>query len=157
MSKTKAGGNSHYELLYIISNKFTEDEIKPITEKITKIITDAGAVITLSEEWGKKKLATPIKNFAYGYYHLLEFDSPGTAIENINRVLRLTNEILRHLIVIKPVKSEKKIRQEKEISKKIADKAAEQLKLEREKTKGKVDLKDLDEKLDKILNTDDLL
>lgn len=157
MSKTKDGGNTHYELLYIISNKFTEDEVKPIADKVAKIVTEAGAAITSNQDWGKKKLATPIKSFAYGYYQLLEFSAPGAVVADLNRVLRLTNEILRHLIVVKPIKSESKIRREKAISQRIADKAAEQLKLEKEKTKGKVDLKDLDEKLDKILDTDDLL
>lgn len=158
MSKTKSSDIPHYELLYIISNKFTEDEVKPIAEKINKIITDAGAAITLSEEWGKKKLAFPIKNFSFGYYNLAEFNCSGASMESINRSLSMSKEILRHLIISKPVKSEIKIREEREISKKIASKAAEQQKkFEEEKTKGKVDLKELDEKLDKILDTDDLL
>lgn len=75
----------------------------------------------------------------------------------------MSNEVLRHMIVAKPVKSEQNIKKEKAISEKIASKAAEHLKLEQEqeqeqeKSKGKMNLKDLDEKLDKILDTDDLL
>lgn len=159
MSKTKSSEIPHYELLYIIANKYTEEEIKPISENVNKIINAAGAKITFSQEWGKKKLCYPIKHFGFGYYNLVEFDCPGIGMESINRSLRMSNEILRHLIVSKPVKSESKIREEKAISEKIANKAAEHLKLEQEQenTKGKVDLKDLDEKLDKILDTDDLL
>jgi small subunit ribosomal protein S6 len=159
MSKTKSSEIPHYELLYIIANKYTEEEIKPISENVNKIINAAGAKITFSQEWGKKKLCYPIKHFGFGYYNLVEFDCPGAGMESINRSLRMSNEILRHLIVSKPIKSELNIKKEKAISEKIASKAAEHLKLEmeQEKTKGKVDLKDLDEKLDKILDTDDLL
>ncbi len=163
MSKTKSSEIPHYELLYIIANKYTEEEIKPIAENVNKIIGAAGAKITFSQEWGKKKLCYPIKHFGFGYYNLLEFDCPGAGLESINRSLRMSNEILRHLIVVKPVKSELNIKKDLAISEKIASKAAEHLKLEmeqeqeQEKTKGKVNLKDLDEKLDKILDTDDLL
>jgi small subunit ribosomal protein S6 len=164
MSKTKSSVIPHYELLYIIANKYTEDEVKPIVLNVNKVINAAGGKITYSENWGKKKMCYPIKHFGFGYYHLAEFDCPGTGLENINRSLRMSNEILRHMIVFKPIKSEQDIKKEKAISEKIANKAAEQLKqeieMEQEKTKskeGKVDLKDLDEKLDKILDTDDLL
>lgn len=157
MSKTKSSEIPHYELLYIISNKFSEDELAPINAKVVKILESNEAKITLSEDWGKKKLAYPIKNFSFGYYHLIEFDANGEKLKKITRSFRMANEILRYMIVIKPYKSEKEIKKEKEISEKIAIKTAEHEKLEQEKTKGKVDLKDLDEKLDKILETDDLL
>jgi small subunit ribosomal protein S6 len=161
MSKTKSSEIPHYELLYIISNKFSEDEVKPIAQKINKFIEDNGAKITLSEDWGKKKLAYPIKNFGFGYYNLVGFDCPGANLTNIERSIRMSNEILRHMIVVKGIKTEKNIKRDREISEKIANRAAEQQKIEIEKEKstdkGKVDLKDLDEKLDKILDTDDLL
>jgi small subunit ribosomal protein S6 len=165
MSKTKSSVIPHYELLYIIANKYTEDEVKPIVENVNKIIGSAGGTITYSENWGKKKMCYPISHFGFGYYHLAEFDCPGVGMETINRSLRMSNEVLRHMIVAKPIKSELNIKKEKAISEKIANKAAEHLKQEQEqeqekeleKTKGKVNLIDLDEKLDKILDTDDLL
>jgi len=149
----------------MISNKFAEDELKPIIEKVAKIIEKRGGKITLTEEWGKKRLAYPIKNFSYAYYVLAEFDSEGEAVKNIDRDLRMMNEIMRHQIVSKTVKTEEEIKKEKEISEKIAakkEKEAEkeaEAKKEKEKKekKEKVDIGELDEKLDKILETDDLL
>jgi small subunit ribosomal protein S6 len=157
MAKSKKVEAPHYELLYIISNKYSEDELKPIIQKVGKIIKDNRGNITKAEEWGKKRLAYPIKHFNYGYYNLVEFDIEGGKIEKINRTLRMTREILRHQMVVKKVKTPTEIKKEKEISEKIATKAKEKEKLEEEKIKGKVDLKDLDKKLDKILDTDDLL
>ena len=54
MAKNKKSVTPHYELLYIISNKFTEEEIKPIIEKVSKVITDNKGEITYTEDWGKK-------------------------------------------------------------------------------------------------------
>jgi len=138
MSKAKTSQIPHYELLYIVSNKYSEEEIKPIIAKVNKLIVDNEGKITNSQEWGKKKLAYPIQHFNYGYYNLVEFDCGGEKLKKINKEMRIDSDILRFQIVAKKIKTEKE-------------------KLEKEKTKGKVNLKDLDEKLDKILETDDLL
>lgn len=163
MAKNKKNEIPHYELLYIVSNKYTEDELKPIIENVDKIIKENNGTITHKEEWGKKKLAYPIKHFNYGYYNLAEFDVEAGQVEKINKALRMLAEVLRHTIVAKTVKTEEEIKAEKEKAKAIAQKAIKEKRKEKEEPvkkeerKTKVDLKDLDEKLDKILDTDDLL
>lgn len=151
----------HYELLYLISNKFSEDEVKPIMEKVNSLIAFNQGKITESVELGKKRLAYPIKGFRFGYYNLVEFDMAGENLAKLDRALRLTDEILRQQLVVKVLKTAKQIAQDKKIAEKIAAKnvAAEKMAKEkiRERDKEKVDLKDLDEKLDKILETDNLL
>jgi len=165
MAKNKSNITPHYELLFIISNKYSKDELKPIVENVGKIITNNKGKITYSEEWGKKKLAYPIKQFSYGYYFLIEFDLPEGELIKINDTLRMSNEVLRHMTVAKKVQSTEEIKEEKEkiekrearaIKAKQEEKEKEEKK-EPKKDKEKVDLKDLDEKLDKILDTDDLL
>ena len=165
MSKNKTSEIPHYELLYIISNKYSENELCPIIDKVKKIINDQGGNITFSEEWGKKRLAYSIKHFRYGYYNLVEFNLDGKKLAKVDRILRLADEILRHQIVNKKQKTAKTIEKEKEIAKKIIAKKENEIKKGEEKEKiktktkdkEKVELKDLDEKLDKILETDDLL
>jgi len=164
MSRTKSSETPHYEMLYIISNQFTEDEVKPINEKVDKLITDNGGVVTYREVWGKKKMCYPIKNFAFGYYFLVEFDVDGEQLKKIDKNLRMSSEILRHQVVSKTkrtaeeIKSEKEMVEKKMVDKKIAEDQAEEKKEEDAKKESKkMDLKDLDEKLDKILDTDDLL
>lgn len=167
MSKLKTTGKNHYELLYIISNKFTEDEIEPIMAKVEKLITDHGGVMTFSQCWGKKHLCYPIKGFNHGYYVCLEFDLDGNNLKEVEHFLRMSNEFLRHQVVKKHVKTEAEIKHDKIVEEKIAAKAVKAVKEEAEKTKEKtskastadkkkVDLKDLDEKLDKILESDNL-
>ncbi len=161
MSKVKSGEMPHYELLYLISNKFSEDEVKPIIEKVNSLILSNQGKITLAEDLGKKRLAYPIKGFRYGYYNLVEFDMAGESLINVDRALRMMNEILRQQIIIKKVKTAEQIAQDKKIAEKIAARNVKEEKEEKEKVKEtdkeKVDLKDLDEKLDKILETNDLL
>ncbi|MDO8668285.1 MAG: 30S ribosomal protein S6 [bacterium] len=175
MSKVKSGETPHYELLYLISNQFSEDEIKPIMEKVNLLITNNQGKITQSISLGKKRLAYPIKGFRFGYYILVEFDMPGVNLINVDHALRMMSEILRQQVVSKEVKTEEQILHDKKIAEKIAARNIKEEKLVEEKIsarrvtpaetapsvkaadKGKVDLKDLDEKLDKILETDNLL
>lgn len=161
MSKTKSNAIPHYELLYLISNKFSEDELAPIAEKINKMIIDNQGEITQQEAWGKKRLSYAIKGFIYGYYNLVEFNLAGEKLKDVERALRMASEILRHQIVKKKVLSAQQIAKDKKIAAKIAAKAEKEEKevIEKEKTteKEKINLEDLDKKLDKILDTDDLL
>lgn len=164
MSKTKKSRIPHYEMLYIVSNQFSEDEVKPINEKLHKLIADNQGVITYTEIWGKKRMCYPIKNFGYGYYFLVEFDMAGENLAKVDKILRMSNEILRHQIVAKMKRTAEEIKMEKEkaekkiVEKKIAEeKEGEKKEEEAKKEAKKMDLKDLDEKLDKILDTDDLL
>jgi len=168
MSKTKPSGPSHYEMLFIIPNRFTEEEAKTVSEKTEKMVADNGGQITHREYWGKKKLAYEIKHNGYGYYSLLEFDLGGANLAKLNQVLKLSNDILRHQIISKKVKSNEEIARDEKIQAKIDSKrAAEKSKVKEEETKqaekGKtkddkrVELKDLDQKLEGILNADDLI
>ncbi len=165
MSKVKKSDIPNYELLYLVSNKYTEDELKPIIKNVDKAISEKGGKISSTEEWGKKRLAYPIKQFSHGYYVLVKFASEGEKVSEISRALRMMREVFRHQIVVIKIKSEEEVEKEKEISKKIAAKQAkvekEKVSTEKEekkeKSKEKVDLEDLDKKLDNILDTDDLL
>ncbi len=164
MSRTKSVDFFRYELLFIIPNKFTEGEANTITEKIKKIIIGEKGNITFAESWGKKQLAYPIKQNSYGYYSLFEFDLDGEKLAKINETLRMSNDVIRFQIVKKKIKTAEQLEKAKKISEKIAvkniakEKKDEEKDEERERGKEKkLDLKDLDEKLDNILDTKDLL
>lgn len=172
MSKTKPSGLIHYEMLFIISNKFTDDEAKDIFKKTGQYIVSLEGNLTLENYWGKKKFAYPIKHENFGYYGLYEFDLERNLISEINNKLRLDNNIVRFLIIKKDIKNEAQIKKDQKIQAKIEDKKAK-AKEEKEKeekttkaspkasskkeTEKKIDLKNLDEKLDDVLNIDNLL
>ena len=99
MAKNKSSQLPRYELLYVVSNKFTSEETEPIAQKVEDLITTNDGNIVYRENWGKRRMSYPIKGFQFGYYRLLEFDLPANEIEEINRYLRLSNDILRHQII----------------------------------------------------------
>lgn len=170
MSKTKKSGKTHYEILFILPNKFTDDEAKTVAAKVEKVIADAGGETTAREYWGKKRLAYVIKQNAYGYYGLFEFDLEGAGLAKIDQILRLDTNVLRHQVVVKKAKTEEELAKEVKIRAKINSKKAAAEKKPEEKTKTsaapsaatksndkRADLKDLDEKLEGILNAKDLI
>lgn len=167
MARNKKSGIPHYEMLYIISNKYTEKEVEPIQEEVKKIIEKHDGKVTYSENWGKKKLMYPINHFNHGYYALYEFDAEAKNMNKINDEMRLDNKVLRFMIVSKKARTESEIKEEKlraqEILKQEAKETEEKIEAKEKKEETpkkeekKVDLKELDDKLDKILDTDDLL
>ena len=166
MSKVKADTIPHYEMLYIVNGKFTEEEAPQAVDKVKELIKRFDGQETYSEVWKKKKFAYPINHENYGYYFLIEFDCDAEKVKGIDKEMRLSTDIVRHMIVNKPKLTEAEITAQKQKEQALVDKEIEAKKQEIEeaekqeekpKTKKAVDLTDLDDKLDKILDTDDLL
>ena len=105
----------HYELVYIVPNQYTDEEVETISDKVKKIISENGGTITIEDSLGKKKLAYPIKQVHQGTYLLLELDLETESLEKIKKTLGLTAEVLRFQIVKKKKKSLEEIKKEQEI------------------------------------------
>ena len=147
----------HYELLYIVPNQYTDEEVETISDKVEKIVKNNGATITIEDNLGKKKLAYPIKHIHQGTYLLLELDLESENLEKIKKTLELTPEVLRFQIVKKKKKTLEQIKKEQEIQEKIEEKVKEEETKETEKPKEKVDMKQLDEKLEELLKDDSIV
>jgi small subunit ribosomal protein S6 len=70
-----------------------------VNEKVEKFIGTGGGILTRRDDWGKRRLAYPILKFTEGFYSVLQFNLPPTAVRDLERSLQLTEEILRYLIV----------------------------------------------------------
>lgn len=90
-----------YELLYIIAAKYTDAEIESLMEKIKGMITTAGGTVTEMHNLGRRKLAYPISHVRNGNYVLVYFEAEPTAVAKLNEMLRLSTDLLRHLITTK--------------------------------------------------------
>ena len=157
----------NYELLYIVSNQYTEDEKEQIKKKINATIEKYGGAIGYEEFLGKKKLAYPIKKILHGYYQAAEFaladETKGeTKLAQINNELRLDKEIIRAQIIIKPPMTAAEIKRKKDRA--FQDRthpAGERIIYAKEKKKTeeavKIKTKNLDEKLAEILKDDNIL
>ncbi len=88
-----------YELMYLLTPDLQEDELTTAGERISSQITNRGGEITKVDGWGRRRLAYPIKRHMDGYYTVLRFKlEPGLTVE-LDRSLRLTEQVLRHIIV----------------------------------------------------------
>ena len=142
----------HYELLYIIPGKYTEEEMEGISGKISEIVKKHGGEITSTDNLGSKKLAYPIANTQVGNYLVIEFNSEQEKIKELGGELKLTPEILRFGITIKKLKTQAEIDAAKVRKEKMAQKQkAEEVKAE---PAPKVSLEELDKKLGEILEGD---
>lgn len=88
-----------YELVVIISPEVTDEEVPVTLEKMNQFITDRGGSITEVNQWGRRKLAYPIENFMEGNYVLTQFKMEPKQTAELEASLRLSEEILRHLLV----------------------------------------------------------
>lgn len=89
-----------YEVMYII--KVAEDEvIDGVVAKFDKLLTDNGATIEKIDRWGKKHLAYLIQDLSEGYYVLVDFKAEPAAVKELDRVMKITDEVLRHMIIKK--------------------------------------------------------
>lgn len=100
--------SSKYELAVLLDPDLEVDAEKA-QGKIEKLLESSGAKILSSEPWGKRKLAYPIKKQDWALYLFYRLELNGAAVSELERVLSITNEVLRHLIVkIEPIKSKVK-------------------------------------------------
>lgn len=90
---------SRYELLYIIPTSFTDDEVGTVEQKIAGLFTKVGATIDSTRRLGKFRLAYAIKKQRHGHYVLVMFTAEHGMIAKLDELLRITPEVLRHLIL----------------------------------------------------------
>jgi small subunit ribosomal protein S6 len=109
-----------YELLYILQPTFTDDEVAAAAGKVSALLQGQAATITQEVDLGKKRLAYPIKKAAYGYYRLVEFSAEPTGLKKVNELLTLAPDVLRHLVVAKPVKSQATIERSQALRARLA-------------------------------------
>ena len=95
MAKTSA----NYELMYIIDALFDEEQIAAMVTKFKELI-EANGTINELEEMGKRKLAYLIDDKPEGYYVLVKFTSGPDFPAELDRVLRITDGIMRSLITV---------------------------------------------------------
>ncbi len=87
-----------YETLYIIDAQLSEDATKALVEKFTSLIAENGEVTEVNE-WGKRRLAYPINDQNEGYYVLVHFTSNSAFPEELERIFKITDGIVRSIVL----------------------------------------------------------
>ncbi len=161
----------HYELLYIIPGTKAEDEVPALTEAVRALLTANGATIVKADFWGKRKLAYEIDHIRYGYYEAIDFDMDTLKLSALEQALRLNATVLRSQITKRKVLTPEQLAAATQLRERIAAKrevakekeaAAMMTKPETPvaevaapaETEAPVEAKQLDEKLEEMLESD---
>lgn len=92
---------NQYELALVVNAKI-EDEARVATLEAAKgIITRFGGTVTNVEDWGKKKLAYEIQKMKEGYYYFIQFDADTTVPGEVEKRVRIMDNVIRYLCVRK--------------------------------------------------------
>ena len=92
--------NGKYETIFIVNPNLGEEAITAIVEKFKALIADNGTVVSV-DDWGKRRMAYEINDLREGYYTLIEFESLPSFPAELERIARITDGILRSLVVKK--------------------------------------------------------
>ncbi len=96
MAKT----TENYEVMYIINPNLGEEAIAAIVEKFKTLVEENGTLVEM-EEMGKRKLAYEINDLLEGYYVLIKFTSAPEFPAELDRVLGITDGVMRSLITLR--------------------------------------------------------
>ena len=148
-----------YELTYIISSEITAEETEAETKNIESFIQDKEGIVLKSEKPTPKTLSYPIKKQGSGFFAVLEFQLEPEHISELKEKLQKNGKIIRHMLIIKnpaKIQKERKRRKKPLVSptpvETIKEKV-ENLPVQAEKKiKQKVELKEIEKKLEEILS-----
>ncbi|MNZ81269.1 30S ribosomal protein S6 [compost metagenome] len=87
-----------YEVMYIIRPDVEQENVQAIVDKFNGIISNGGEV-TKSEVIGKRRLAYEINKLRDGYYVLVHFNATTEVVNELDRIMKITDEVIRSLIV----------------------------------------------------------
>jgi len=93
-----------YEVLYIVRADLDDEKVQDAVKRVNTLIERSGGSVERTNLWGKRKLAYEVKHQKEGAYVLQDFQFEPSRIPELEAALKITEEVLRHLIVRKPEK-----------------------------------------------------
>ncbi len=88
-----------YEVMYIVRPNLEEESRKSLIADLNKILTDFNSELVKVDEWGLRDLAYEIADFKKGYYVVIEVNAPIEAITELDRVMKINENIIRHIVI----------------------------------------------------------
>ena len=88
-----------YELLFFVDPSIDEETRATVSKRINATVAEGNGTVDNVEEWGKRKLAYEVEGLNEGDYTLVDFHADPKNIAELDRVLRITDAVKRHMIV----------------------------------------------------------
>ena len=92
-----------YEILLMLDPELPEERHGEIVTRARELIESRGGTVEKHDPWGRRKLAYEIDHKTEGTYHLLLFQSDAETLDELSRILKITDGVMRHLAVRRPV------------------------------------------------------
>lgn len=88
-----------YEVMFIAAPNTADDDLRKLTTQLETVVADQGGKIIKTDNWGRRKLAYHIGKFDEGIYTLLNIEGSGQEIAEVERRLRVSDLVIRHISV----------------------------------------------------------
>ncbi|MFT9849427.1 30S ribosomal protein S6 [Aneurinibacillus sp. REN35] len=88
-----------YEVMYILRPDLQEEAAKANVERYSNVITEGGGQMEKVNEMGKKRLAYEIEDHREGFYVLMNFQSEPQAVTEMERLMKISDDVIRYLVV----------------------------------------------------------
>ena len=90
---------SAYELMYIVKPELDDQAVQQEIDKVGQLIQTNGGQVKKVTPWGKRRLAYSVKDQREGHYVVEEFDLDQAKVQEVERVLKISDTVFRHLLV----------------------------------------------------------
>ncbi len=88
-----------YELMVVVTPELDDEGVAATAERVKSLVTARGGEVVEVQEWGRRRLAYPIRKFREGFYSVAKLKLSPEAADPLDRSLRLTEPVIRHLLV----------------------------------------------------------
>ena len=88
-----------YELIFVARPDIADAELSKLAEKISSLVTEKKGTVVKLDKWGRQRLAYAVEKFSEGIFYFMEFAGNYEIVREIERNLRMSDSVLRYLIV----------------------------------------------------------
>lgn len=100
-----------YELGFILNPEVTEEQTRTILERVEQIVANHGGQVLKVNQWGRRRLAYPIEHHRDGLYVFIDMILTPETVAELDRTLRVSEEVLRHMVKKRDPKTVQKERE----------------------------------------------
>jgi small subunit ribosomal protein S6 len=91
----------NYEAMYILKPTLDEEAIDAAVARFEDVVKNGGGEVVKTDRWGKRRLAFEVNGCNEGFYVLMYFKSPSVASQELERILKIQDDVIRHLVIKK--------------------------------------------------------
>ena len=93
---------SAYELMYIVRPELDDEAVQQAIDRVNQLVETNGGQVRRVTPWGKRRLAYSVKDQREGYYIVADVELDRSRVQEVERVLKISDTVFRHLLVRQP-------------------------------------------------------